>query len=369
MQQKVKFVNKDQTDFFKVLKERVSDYFAENQISQHANAKMIFKTVFMLALYFVPYALMITGIATGFYFWICWALIGFGLAGIGMSIMHDANHGAYSSNKRVNHIVGLILNIVGGDASNWKMQHNILHHTYTNVHGHDEDIQNRVGMRFSPSGQYKKSQRFQVFFAFGLYSLLTLFWCTTKDFIQYARYTKVGHFKETRSEKFKTISSMIIYKIIHLGYIIVLPIIILPLPWWHVMLGYLLMHVIGGLVLSIVFQLAHVVESTQFPVPNNEGNIENEWAIHQLQTTTDFSAKNPILTFYVGGLNFQAIHHLFPRICHIHYPKLRPIVEKTAQEYGVSYLYFPSFGKAFRSHVNMLKTLGRSEIVHLASEM
>jgi len=369
MKPKIKFINKDKTQFFNVLKERVDNYFVENNISQHANGLMVFKSVFMLSLHFVPYAFIVSGVATGWVFWLCWVLIGLGLAGIGMGIMHDANHGAYSSSNFVNRMMGYTVSLVGADVNNWKTQHNILHHTYTNIYDHDEDIDDKVGMRFSPHGKYHKAQRFQVVYAFFFYSLMTLYWIVAKDFLQYERYIREGQNKDIKRDRIKKFIVMIAFKVVYYIYILAIPMIVLDIPWWYIILGFLLMHGVAGIILSVTFQLAHVVEGTTFPMPDEKGNIENEWAIHQLNTTADFAAKHPIVTFYVGGLNYQAIHHLFPRICHVHYPNLAPIVEQTAKEFGVTYLYFPTVREAFMSHLRMLKKLGRNEIRQLAAEM
>lgn len=142
---------------------------------------------------------------------------------------------------------------------------------------------------------------------------------------------------------------------------IVLPIVLLDLTLVQVLIGFVSLHLVAGLILSIVFQLAHVVEDTHFPVPDANGIIENEWAIHQLNTTADFAKDNKLITFFVGGLNFQAIHHLFPQVCHVHYPKIAPIVEKTAKEFGIKYLYNESLTSAFMSHVRLVSQLGRNE--------
>lgn len=369
MEHHVKFINSDHTRFFQVLRQRVDQYFSSNGISPHANAAMVFKTFFMLTLYFLPYALIISSTATGWGFWMCWALMGFGLAGIGMSVMHDANHKAYSSSELVNNLVGHTINLVGGDAKNWKAQHNILHHTYTNIHSLDEDIDNKLIMRFSPAGRYKWIQRYQFLYAFVLYSIMTLYWALLKDLVQHFRYTKKGLLKEKGLARFRVLAVLSFWKLLYIGYSLVLPIVLLDVPAWQVVVGFLMLHLIAGTVLSVVFQLAHVVESTEFPMPNAEGNIETEWAIHQLRTTADFSPHNPFITFYVGGLNYQAIHHLFPRICHIHYPKLAPIVAETAKEFGIPYKVYPSFGSALRSHVRMLRKLGRKDYFHLIETM
>jgi len=358
---KIRFVNRDKSQFFTVLKERVDNYFTENNISPYANRTMVFKTIFMLSLYFVPYALIMSNSLNLAMFYVCWALMGFGLAGIGMSVMHDANHGAYSEKPFINKMLGLTLTLVGGDTNNWKTQHNILHHTYTNIHGHDRDIDNKVMMRFCPAGKYSKIQRFQVFYVFVFYSIMTLYWTTVKDFIQHFEFIRQGHNRESKKERGIALFKIILWKLIYITYIIVLPVVFLDASWWQILLGFLILHAVAGLVLSIVFQLAHVVEDTTFPTPDDSGNIENEWAIHQLETTADFARDNWLITFYVGGLNYQAIHHLFPRICHVHYPEIAPIVEATAKEFGVPYLYNETFGKAFVSHVRVIARLGKNE--------
>lgn len=369
MADRVKFINKDQTRFYAELKSRVENYFAENRISEHANGTMVFKTIVMLALYFVPYALILSGTANIWVMWLSTAVMGFGLAGIGMSVMHDANHGAYSSNSAMNRFIGYVLNLVGADCSNWKIQHNILHHTYTNIYGHDEDINNKVGARFSPHGKYKPFQRFQVVYVFALYALMTAYWVLLKDFLQYFGYAKRGIDGETKRSRVKKLLVILSWKAFYIFYMFVLPTLLLDIAFWQVLAGFMTLHVVGGLVLSVVFQLAHVVEGTSFPAPDANNNIENEWAIHQLQTTADFSRNSRLITFYVGGLNFQTEHHLFPKVCHVHYPKIAPIVKQTAEEFGIPYLYYPNIRTALASHVRMLKKLGRNEIHHLIHEM
>ncbi|MDQ3048813.1 MAG: acyl-CoA desaturase [Bacteroidota bacterium] len=366
MKQKIKFINKDKTQFYNTLKTRVDNYFTENNISQHANANMVFKTIVMLSLYFIPVALIYSQTLGVWGLWACSAVMGLGLAGIGMSVMHDANHDAYSANPTINKLIAMSLTFVGGDNRNWKTQHNILHHTYTNIYEHDRDIDNKVIMRFSPAGDYKPIQRFQVIYVFFFYSIMSLYWIMAKDIVQYIQFNKEGQHRDSTAQKALTLARIIFWKSVYFTYMIVLPIVVLDISWVYVIIGFLTMHTIAGLILSIVFQLAHVVEETKFPMPDEKGNIENEWAIHQLETTADFSRDSWFITYYVGGLNYQAIHHLFPRICHVHYPKIAPIVEATAKEFGVPYIYNETFGKAFASHMRIISKLGRDEVTFSA---
>lgn len=362
MKQKIKFINKDKTQFYNTLKARVDNYFIENNISQHANGTMVFKTIVMLSLYFVPYVLIMTQQYSPLVLWLCSAVMGLGLAGIGMSVMHDANHDAYSANPRINKLIALSLTFVGGDNRNWKTQHNILHHTYTNIYMHDRDIDNKVIMRFSPAGEHKGIQRFQVIYVFFFYAIMSLYWIMAKDIVQYIQFNKEGQHRDSASQKAITLAKLIFWKALYFTYMIVFPIVLIHMPWTYVLIGFLTMHTIAGLILSIVFQLAHVVEEAKFPNPDEKGNIENEWAIHQMETTADFSRNSWLITYYVGGLNYQTEHHLFPRICHVHYPKLAPIVEATAKEFGVLYIYNETFGKAFMSHMSIISKLGKNDV-------
>ena len=151
----VKFNVQDQPAFFNELRKRVNKHFKENNISKHANFNMKFKTVFMLCLYFVPLILMITGVVSSLWpVMLMWVLMGFGMSGIGLAIMHDANHGSYSKSQKVNNALGYLLNIIGGYHVNWKIQHNVLHHSFTNVERFDGDIKNGL-IRFSPNQERK----------------------------------------------------------------------------------------------------------------------------------------------------------------------------------------------------------------------
>lgn len=369
MIQTPRFVNKNKTDFYRVLIQRVDKYFAENKLSKHADKGMVVKTIVMLSIYFIPYAMIISGTLPLWAMWLSTVLMGFGLAGIGMSVMHDANHGAYASSHRLNKLIGYSLNLVGGDADNWKVQHNKLHHTYTNIHGFDLDIRENAGLRFTPAVKHKPFQRFQLFYVFILYALQTFFWVALKDFMQFERFRKSGDDSRDRSARVNHLVIMFFTKLIYVFYTLVLPMLVLNITWWQLLIGFMTMHAVGGFTLAIVFQMAHVVEGVHFPVPDETGNIHNEWAIHQMHTTSNFAPKNKWLSYYVGGLNYQIEHHLFTRVCHVHYPQIAPIVRQTAKEFGIPYLSYDTLTEAFASHVSLMSKLGRNEVLHAATDI
>lgn len=352
--------SKDRQDFFVTLNKRVNDYFKSNNISRHANLEMIAKTVFMFALYFVPFVLMLTGVVSGTWPMIAMCvLMGIGTAGIGLSIMHDANHGAYSGKPWLNNLIGYSLNIVGGNAFNWKIQHNVLHHTYTNVYDADEDISPRGVLRMSPHSQWKAMHRFQHVYAWFIYGLMTFVWVLFKDVIRLISYHKDGLIKKQNANVTREVIILVVTKLIYLGYIFTLPMVFLNLSFWAVFAGFCIMHYVAGFILAVIFQPAHVIEGTEYFEPDAEGNLENNWAIHQLHTTTNFANKSRLFSWYVGGLNFQVEHHLFPNICHVHYRKIAPIVESTAKEFGVPYKSAETFLDALVGHGRLLRELGK----------
>lgn len=359
MSQNLKFANRQQ-DFFATLNQRVNAYFKTNKIERTANSEMVIKTIFMFSLYFIPYFLIISGLFTSLWalFGLC-VVMGLGTAGIGLSIMHDANHGSYSTKPWINNLLGLSLNLVGGHAMNWKIQHNVLHHTYTNVYEVDEDISPRGVLRMAPGSQWRPFHRFQHLYAWFFYGLLTFVWIIFKDFGRLIKYQKDGLLKKQKATAASEWVVLIATKIIYVLYIFVVPMTLLHLSFLQVFLGFLTMHYIAGFILAIIFQPAHVIEGTEFPVADKDGNLENNWAIHQMHTTTNFGKKHKIFSWYVGGLNFQVEHHLFPNICHVHYRKIAPIVEQTAKEFGVPYKCKETFFEAVAAHARLMKELGK----------
>lgn len=359
--QTIKFTANEPTDFHKTLRKKVNDYFKSKNVSRHANANMVLKTIFMLTLYIAPFVLINTIVANSWIALGMWALMGFGLAGIGLSIMHDANHGAYSKNATVNKFVGYSLLILGGSDLNWRIQHNVLHHTYTNIEGMDEDIDAPSAiLRFSPHSPLNKLHKYQYLYAWFFYGLMTLMWFLTKDYQQAIRYNKKGLLKSQNTTLGKHLAVIIISKVLYASIILGIPFLIAPTAWYITLIGFLIMQFIGGLVLGIIFQPAHVLPSTDYPLPDPTGNIENDWAIHQLYTTANFAPRAKIFSWYVGGLNYQVEHHLFPNICHVHYPAISKIVKETATEYGLPYHSMSTFRKALVEHGKMLYQLGRA---------
>lgn len=352
----ITFPSRTSTRFFEDVKRGVADYCAARGISEKADGRMVCKTLVMLAITFVPYGLIMTN---RFDPWEMLALVvvmGVGIAGIGFSIAHDALHGAYSSRPWVNRLLGLMFDVMGANGYMWKLTHNVIHHTYTNIHGVDEDLEVSPLLRLSPHARHQGFQRFQHLYAFAAYAFSTLFWVFVKDY-KYFLQKDLGPYKNIKHPAGEVVL-LVVMKAVYYTYTIVLPWIFLDVTWWQFLIGQLTLHFTAGFILGIVFQLAHVVEDTVQPLPDTAGHMEHAWAIHEMETTSDFGRNNRLLNWYVGGLNFQIEHHLFPKVCSIHYPALSRMVEEVARKHGVRYNHHDTMWEAVRSHYRMLKRLG-----------
>lgn len=361
MTKKVKFTNINKSTFYATLRQRVDSHFEDQQLSIHANGAMWFKAFFFLGGFIALYLLILFGGYTPLVMMIMAVALGIFGAFVGFNICHDAIHKAFSGYSIINKTFSILFSLVGASAYVWSICHNVVHHTYTNIAGHDEDIDVAPGLiRFCQNEPVNKIQRYQHFYAFGLYSLAMLSWVFRKDYKKFFQ-TKIGA-QVTNHPKIEYFN-LFFFKFVYYFLFIGLPLLVLPIIWWQFLIGFLVMQFSQGLVLGLVFQLAHVVEGTSFPLPNGEGNIEEAWAAHQMMTTANFAVNSKTAAFLCGGLNRQVEHHLFPKICHIHYPAIGKIVKATALEFNLPYIESPTFLSALGSHYRMLRKLGKEAYI------
>jgi linoleoyl-CoA desaturase len=352
---KVSFNNSNQA-FFVSLKKSVDAYFASQQIKKTGNFNLYLKTIVLIpAAISIYVSLLLIDMPIAVSLTLC-ALLGGILSSIGFNVMHDACHGSYSSKKWVNNVLGLTLNALGGNAFFWKQKHNILHHTYTNIAGVDDDIAQSKLLRQSPAQEWMPIHQYQHIYLPLAYSLTIFMWVGVRDFDKY--FNKKIH--NTPIQKMSRSEHIIFWlsKLFYLTFYIIVPILFVGwLPW---LIGYVTMGLVMGLILAFVFQLAHAVEGPEFEAVGLEDKvIENEWAIHQIKTTANFAPRNKVISWLVGGLNYQVEHHLFPRISHVHYPALSKIVQEECKKFGLPYHCFPKMTQAIVSHVRIMKELGQ----------
>lgn len=342
--------------FHAELKKRVSEYFEEVGHSTTGNYNLFIKAVVLMVSFVFIYVHLIFFTPPLIWEIIESVILGGLVAAIGFNVMHDGAHGSFSKYKWLNIFAAFSLNILGGNSFMWNVKHNVIHHAYTNVEGVDDDIDIQPWLRMS-SGQKKyRLHKYQHIYFWVLYSLLYIFWIFVLDYKKYFK-GKIGNMP---LKKMALKDHLVFwgFKLFHLFIFVGLPIYMVGLTHWTI--SFLIFTLVAGFVLSIVFQLAHTVEHTAFPMPNEvNGKMDDEWAIHQLRTTANFATKNKLVSWLVGGLNFQIEHHLFPKISHVHYPAISKIIKQACREYGIAYIEYPKVRYAVASHVSFLKQMGR----------
>jgi linoleoyl-CoA desaturase len=350
---KIQFASKK--DFSKKLTKQVEEYFVHNQISKTDSPILYIKTFVLFATLISCWTLLmfvdlsIWGITTAT------ILGGLSIAGIGFNVMHDGGHKSYSKNKKINQIMAYSSDLIGTSSYNWNIKHNQLHHTYVNINHYDDDLNVGILARFSPDQPRLWFHRFQQYYMWFLYCFMKFKWSFFDDFNTLIR-GKLGS-QTIRRPKGAKLVAFIGGRLFFFSWAIIIPLAYHPVQ--SVLCVYLCVSAISGLTLACVFSLAHMSEEAAFPKPDEETyRLEDDWMLHQVRTTVNFARKNPLLSWYVGGLNFQIEHHLFPKISHVHYPALSTIVESICKEYDIPYLCHHTLFDGLRSHFRQLKKLG-----------
>ncbi len=357
--QKIIFDKLTQECFQKDVNARVDAFFRSKKISKNANGEMVFKTVWVITGWITTYVLILSNLFAP------WAMLlmalghGFFTAMIGLNVSHDAIHGSYTKCPKKNKKLGLSFNFIGVNDYVWTISHNIVHHTYTNIPDHDEDIEQVPILRLQPNQELWKIHRFQYIYAFFLYSLSTFFWVLVKDYKKFFQHQLGGHFRKSfpRKEVFRLFA----YKAFYYFMFLVLPILVIDLPWYWVIFGFVASHLLEGFTVAVIFMLAHIIEGTSFPEPEDSGKLNMPWADLQMHTTANFAIKNRVVNYLFGGLNFQIEHHLFPKVCHVHYPSISGIVKETARDHNLPYIEHKTFLGAIGSHIRFLKKYGTQQ--------
>lgn len=340
-----------------MLDERIEHYFKSKNLAQRGNWQLYSKTIILLVSLFTVYGVILSIQPPTWITLLLCGLLGFIQATIGFNVMHDAAHGSYSDNTNMNRFIAFVGgDLMGGSTFMWKIKHNILHHTYTNIDGLDDDIAKYPIFRLSPHQDRKWFHRYQHLYSIPLYFFTTFNWILFDDYWKLV--TKKINTTEIRTMKTADHVEFWLGKIINLILFFIIPTMIFG--FWKALLGFFVMHAVLGITLALVFQMAHAVEEAEFPEPNDKSKIENEWALHQVQTTVNFAMNNKVISWLVGGLNYQVEHHLYPKISHIHYPEISKIVKQTCKDLGITYHAFPTFWQALVSHFSYLKMVGRA---------
>jgi linoleoyl-CoA desaturase len=351
---KPKFIQKD-LSFTQELKKRINDYFVENKIEKTGNWNLYSKAIILVVALLSLYMHLVFFTPPTWLAIIECIILGATVAGIGFNIMHDGGHGSFSKNKGLNSLASYSLDFLGGSSFMWNMKHNVIHHTYTNIEGVDDDIEAGVFLRLSPSQKRYGFHKFQYLYFWFVYGIIYFTWVFMLDFMKYFS-GKIGSV-ELPKLSFRNHLGFWLSKVIFAAIFILIP--VLALGWAKWAIGFSVFIYATGVLIAIVFQLAHTVEHTEMvTIETDPAVIESEWMVHQLKTTANFATDNKIVNWFTGGLNFQVEHHLFPKISHVHYPAISKIIKEVCAKYEVKYNEYTRTRDAIMSHIRYLKFIG-----------
>jgi len=340
------------------VRRRVDAFFASTGKQPRDNPAMYVKTFVILAVFLASYVALVFLVANWWQAVSAAILLGAAAGLIGFNIQHDGSHLAYSDRPWMNKLTAMSMDLIGASSYMWHWKHVASHHIYVNITDHDADVDLGAFARVTPHQPRYFFHRIQHFYLWALYGFMTIRWHLYGDFRDLITKEIGGH--TFPRPKGKELVIFIGGKVLFFTLAFVLPVFFHA--WWKVLLIYILVAGVVGVVLSVVFQLAHCVEEADFPIPDDITNVmDNNWMVHQVLTTVDFARRSKLLCWLLGGLNFQVEHHLFPKICHVHYPEISKIVEATCREFGIRYNEHKTLWAGLVSHYRWLRRMGQPE--------
>jgi len=341
--------------FHAELRERVRRLLADPVRRRRAQRAMYAKSAVMVAWAAASWVLLVLVVDTWWQAAAAAVSLGLALAGIGFNITHDANHGSYSPHPRLNRAMSWSMDLMGASSYVWRTKHNVVHHTYTNIAGADSDIDSMPFARFAPEQPRRSLHRYQHIYVWALYGLFAIKWHTMGDF-GYLRAGAIGG-TPVRWPRGRQLAGFWAGKALFATWAVVIPLLLHPA--WQVAAGFAAVSFVLAATLAVTFQLAHCLEEADFPSAERMAEDGRaEWARHQVETTVDFAPRSRLMTWYLGGLNFQIEHHLFSRVLHTHYPAMAGIVRQVCERHGVRYQAHPTVGSALASHARWLRRMG-----------
>jgi len=351
-----KFTQSMNTPFYQELKQKVDAYFKSRSSNRKANTHMYAKMIFIFTLFLTSYCLLLSNMLNQTQLLLMLVIFGLSNILVAFNIAHDASHGALFRKNKLNKLFSYTFNLIGVNQYIWDIKHNQSHHAFTNIEGLDIDIEQTKIARINESSPRKWFHRYQHIYLPFIYPLASLFMIFIKDFQLFAAKRYGNKVILTHPRKERVI--LFLSKFLYITYTLIIPMMVINLVWWKILLGFIIMHLIMGVFLSIILFPAHVLDDSPFPQPDDSLEIHNSWAVHQVETTTNFAANSRLITWLSGGLNTHIAHHLYPNICHIYYYDLTKIIREVAQKHDISFRDKTLFG-AMKSHLVYFKRLGK----------
>jgi len=348
----MKFKSKNDSDFFSELVKKVDAYMDKKGGNRFADSSIYIKGSFLIGVYLSSYILLLSrSLNTGLSILLVMIM---GLAGVMIvfNIVHDASHNVLFKNRSLNKAVAYFGDLMGMNSYIWNIRHNIQHHTFTNVAGGDVLLDSIPFIRVCPQQKKLPMHKYQVWYVPFLYMFYSIFWVFFID-INMFKQKQMGNYKNMR-HSWREWTKLILFKSFYLFYMIIFPAWIINIPLSTVLIGFLIYHIVAGILLSTVVVLGHCVEGAEYSTPDEDGIIQNSFLQHEWNATYDCSTDSKLLHWITGGLNTHLAHHLFPKLCHCHYLAVTKIIKEHCAEHHVNYQHY-SLGDAIISHFNFLK--------------
>ena len=320
--------------------------------NRFADSSIYMKGGFLILLYVSSYILLLSGILNTILSILLVMIMGLSGVMIVFNIVHDASHNVLFKNKSLNRALAYFGDLMGMNSYIWNIRHNIQHHTFTNVAGGDVLLDSIPFIRVSPQQKKFPIHKYQVWYVPFLYMLYSIFWVFFIDFNMFKQ-KQMGNYKNMH-HSWQEWTKLILFKSFYLFYMIIFPTWIINIPLLTVLVGFLIYHVVAGILLSTVVVLGHCVEGAEYSAPDKNGIIQNSFMQHEWNATYDCSTNSKVLHWITGGLNTHLAHHLFPKLCHCHYLAVTRIIKEHCAEHHVNYQHY-SLGDAIISHFNFLK--------------
>jgi linoleoyl-CoA desaturase len=227
-----------------------------------------------------------------------------------------------------------------------------MHHNYTNTVGWDSDIEQGNPLKLFPTTIFLPIQKYQHYWVFLLYPLFLLNWLLIRDFRDF--YSSKRYIRKFIKIPFKEYFKLWFFKLLFFSYIIFIPVFVFNVGIVQAISGFLIQMISGSVLGMVILLTPHVNIGNEFPVPNEDGELQTSWIRHQFITTNDVNCENFISKHLMNNFNYHLAHHLFPNIGSAHMPKITKIIKEFADEHNYPYKSY-SLIKAFKLHYQLIK--------------
>jgi linoleoyl-CoA desaturase len=341
---------------WQAVKERADAYFARTGKSRGADALLWVKVIFYAGIAEAAYVMTLWGGFDVAGTLVCAILFGIASILLAINVGHEAAHNALAPWPWANRVLhAYAFSVIGVDPYLWRLRHTRSHHVFPNVNECDIDIDSNAFVRLSPNHPRRLYQRYQHIYALFLYLLVGAHAALVQDF-DYLFKRDLANMRNIKHSP-QQYALFFVRKAFYVSLVFVVPMMVLPFPWWQVLIGYFIMSAVGSLIFIAFLIGTHFADTTEFPQVSADGRLPHNFATHALVTSLDWHPTSRVAQWVAGGANAHVAHHLFPHVSHAHYVPLTRIIQDAAKEFGMPYRQSTFIGMIC-AHFRFLKQKG-----------